>query len=741
MEKMINVAEACEALTNKPMFATSVERVFIMESLQNAYQDQPQPIRAGRILQDFLSRVSVPLETYDRFAGRCVDRELTAEEEERFQAFLKSNNVYRTAIFSTGHGTLCWDELAKMGLVGLKARAQEQLTRQTEEDKKIFLQGAVLTYDALIAFVLRYGEQARSKGMTELADCMQAIATRAPSSFYEALQLCWLVAFVDCAYVTPNPTLTLGRLDQVLIGFYRADLQSGKLTEREAKELITDYYCKHNLMMGRGEHQVGEANDSTTFERIFNFDAPQYLELAGTDEAGNPAVNELTYLFASCIQPSFKNPVVVVRYFKEMNVAHPDLWRILCDKARDSASMMIYNDTDIIEAIRFLGLPEETARKYEHFGCNWCSLGVDSAWINIGPSARAFYPEMSEEERKLLCVPYDRCNSPYGWPHDFMDNLISRKQQGMLPASTEEVYDLFFDSFEAYLRNRFARLSLEIQVRKRRPSAVFIYGDCFLPKPILRAQSSAASGSDWFFELQSLQGLGTIIDSIFAIDEIVFRRKLVDFATLIEATQADFVGYEELLAHIRKLEFWGSDSERSNAHAAKFVSRFADTIASVARPYTEKEGIVLMTSLQSDTWHLKYGEMACATPNGRRAHAPYSQNCKPTDSACVNGISGMLNSLNVLPFRKFCSGAVNLDIQPSDYEGEKGLDNLCALLGTYFNRGGLQVQVSSVDVNTLKDAQVHPADHKDLRVRVTGYSGVFVDIAKKLQDDIISRMS
>jgi formate C-acetyltransferase len=121
------------------------------------------------------------------------------------------------------------------------------------------------------------------------------------------------------------------------------------------------------------------------------------------------------------------------------------------------------------------------------------------------------------------------------------------------------------------------------------------------------------------------------------------------------------------------------------------------------------------------------------------AHTPFSQNARPSNGACVNGLTAMFNSMLNIPDDGILSGALNLDISPDQFRGEEGRMMFGALLGTYFNRGGLHAQVSCADVNELIDAQKHPERHRDLRVRVTGYSGIFVDICKRLQDDIIAR--
>ena len=377
-----NIDEARRALTEKPLFSTSFERVKIMKELASYKKDAPQPERLADILSILLSRVSLPLEDYDILAGRCVDRELDEGEEAEFREFLRDpDNLYRKVFWSSGHRTYSWEMLVDEGLSALRDRALANAA-QTEGDKKIFFYSLAKVYGAIIDFMERYADEAEARGMSETAENLRC-ATMRPESFAAALQLLWTVAFINCAYLSGNPTLTLGRLDRILYPLYSADIEKGVLTRERAKEYITDYYCKHNLIMGRGEHQVGDAENSTTFDRILNFDAPQYLQLAGSDESGSCAANELTELFSECIVPEFKNPVVVLSYVKDMDKTHPTLWRTLCDKARQSASLMFYNDGNVISALTRIGLPIEDARRYAHFGCNWCSAGDELSYLGV----------------------------------------------------------------------------------------------------------------------------------------------------------------------------------------------------------------------------------------------------------------------------------------------------------------------------------------------------------------------
>ena len=600
------------------------------------------------------------------------------------------------------------------------------------------MRGAILIYEAIEKYLLRYAEKARELGMTELAQVCKKAATQAPDDFYTALQLTFTITFVQCSYITKNPTITLGRLDQILYGIYKKDIENGSLDKEKARALITDMYCKHNLNMGRGEHQVG-GKTATTFDRIYNFDAPQYLLLAGTDESGSSAVNELTLLFAECIEPKFKNPVVVVRYFKGMNKEHPKLWKTLCQKALQSSSMMFYNDTDIINAYKKMGLPDADARGYAHFGCNWPTTGDNGCWMGNTPKSAHLCPDLPKEEKELLRVPYDRLRSsaPHGFVEDFM-NIFKRLATSGAD-SIEDFYREFWISVSGFLDFKLAHLSRELNARKKRPASILTYADCFLSAPMQKGISFAAGASDYYYELQSVQGLGTLIDCFITIDKLVFIDKMTTLTELLEATEANFVGYERLRALCLSVDKYGSDTPHSNAHAKRITETYARLIQEKSRPYFERERLFLEPCLQSDTWHLKWGKIFGATPDGRLAGAPFSHNTRPSVGACKNGLTGMLNSMLSIPFENFMSGSFNADLQKKDFEGENGLEIFSALFGSYFNRGGLHAQISVNNVEELIDAQKNPDAHRDLRVRVTGYSGVFVDICEELQSDIIER--
>ena len=154
---MNNIEEAIAALTEKPLKATSFQRIKLLGDIKNACFGLPQPLAFAKAMSYLLENVDTPVRDTDVIAGRYVDKVLTKEEEEYFRAFVADRkNLYRTTIFETGHCTLDWEDLIKSGLVGLNARAEKSLEKyRGDKDKEIFLQGAIGFYDAVIAFANR----------------------------------------------------------------------------------------------------------------------------------------------------------------------------------------------------------------------------------------------------------------------------------------------------------------------------------------------------------------------------------------------------------------------------------------------------------------------------------------------------------------------------------------------------------------------------------------------------------
>lgn len=732
-----NIHEAVKVLTERPLHASDAERILFAYARKEDFVGSPQPVGFAGYLSSLLDSVSVPLEDHDLIAGRTVIRELADEEEAVYQNLIQDPHYpYRSFVFESGHCSYDWEMVIEFGLPGLIRKARESMASKEDEGRRVFLQSIIHIYEAIQRYLLRYGEAAEARGMFDLAETLRKAALERPADFRTALQLLWVITMIDCSYVTANPTLTLGRLDRLLYPLYRADLDSGRLTREQAADLITDYYCKHNLTMGRGEHQVGDETNTSTWGRIFNFDAPQYLLLGGTDLDGKYTVNDLTALFAECIQPAFKNPVVVFYYAPGMNAAYPRLWKTLTDKALGSSSLMIYNDSNVKETFSALGLPREDFQNYHHFGCNWPSPGSHSYWLHGLPSAACYHGAESEAEQIQTSNAYIR-GPERGWPDVFL--RILREVRDDPNVTVDSLYARYAGLVEDFISQKVEQGISELRARRRKPWAVSSFTDCFTKAPIEKGECFSACAK-YVFALQAFEMFGTVCDCFTVVDALCFRDKKLTVGALLDAVDANFEGYERILAMCRRVPKYGSDDAFSNGH----VKRIAEMLAEIARKcgtkYLKTDGFFLVPCLQSDTWHLKDGMQYGATPDGRLAGTAFAQNARPANGSCTNGLTAMFNSMLHIPRNGYLSGALNLDVDPKQFEGDEGAALFGAMLAVYFNRGGLHAQVTSACVEDLLDAQIHPHLHRDLRVRVTGYSGVFVDICKALQDDIIERL-
>lgn len=750
--RQIMTTEAIDALTKKPVKSTTLERIRLF-----TYADEhvvcglPQPLQYGLGLKYVLEHISLPLKPYDLILGR-ISEEVPDEEGERF--FQEVSKKYQRKalpwnkgtqpfwVYDQGHTSFYWRDVIRLGLGGLKKRAEAELERRKAENARQetldFLQGAIYVYEAIQSYLRRYAEEAAAAGLQEAADTCLSVIEAPPCGFREALQLLHTISFIYCAMLSGNPTLTYGRLDLFLRELYEKDIASGRLTREDVGLLILDYYCKNNLDMGRGEHQLGIGDESKTtgWQRCLNFDAPQYLYIGGSDWDGRSCVSELTQQFAEEIVPRFKNPVILVRYRKGMMEEHPKLFRTLVDKMRQSSSMMIYNEDDIISAYLRAGADPEDAFDFEHYGCNWPNIpGRDCGVANhLDMWAR----HMTEEDWAFIHQSYDM-------PQDTAPRVRETLSELAKKPESELSLDAVFEALKEKIRAGFETLDAIVRRSRscmlREAPGVLLYMDCFFKDCITEGKDAFTGGCKYYTHVVSFYGFATAADCLIVVDELVFRRKKLSLKALMDAADDDFLLSPEILALCRSVPKLGSDDPHANEIASRLLLLYTDEVARLTARVEKDEWprILYRQSIETDTSHIARGAKLPATPDGRRAGAPVSQNCQPSVGASTNGLTARLMSMSSLPFDRIMSGAQNISIQPRLFKGEEGLSALAAVIGTYFEKGGLQVQISAVDVEELLDAQKNPDAHRDLMVRVTGYSAVFVDMIKKSQDDIIRR--
>lgn len=704
--------EALHSLRDKPVRSTTLKRLRLTWEADQRVQKLPQPLQLGKGLYALLDHIATPVAPHDLLLGRILEESPDAEGEAFFRETTATWNKRAIPPWMRdgGHECFAWERLLTLGLPGLEKLARHKLRRRKAAGEKPatldFLQGAINVYKALRYYARRYATAAQKVGLSSPATHCTAIAERAPVTFAEALQLTWLVGHVYCTMLAMNPTLTFGRMDELLLPYYRHDLLSGRLTREQAGNLIEDFYCKNNLILGRGEHQMGNGSDKDTgWLRNLTYDAPQYLVLGGRRVDGSPAANELTELFLERIVPRFENLVIVLRYTPDL----PEpLWRLACEKMRANASMMVYNDENIIPAMIHAGIAPHEALTYTMHGCNW---------PDIPGLQRNVYTEFLKLPRLLS------------------EALASTTDDAQ---GIEDIYAQFTTLARQAIKTQCERFRASRQEWDQRAPGALRVDDCFLAGPVERARSWELGGVKYANTLYAIVGIATAADSLAAVEEIVFASKRATLLELKEALRTDFAGRETLRQMCLRAPKFGQDDDRADDHAKRLLKIVLEEIDRASRPQAQ-DGVAAFRCLETDMRHIFFGQELGATPDGRHAGQPISENTSPMPGASRRGLTAMLNSVAKLPLNRINSGALNIRLQPTLFSGEAGLARLAALLRAYFDQGGLQAQLSFADIAELRDAQAHPEKHRDLMVRITGYSAAFVDMTVSAQDEIIRR--
>jgi len=273
---------------------------------------------------------------------------------------------------------------------------------------------------------------------------------------------------------------------------------------------------------------------------------------------------------------------------------------------------------------------------------------------------------------------------------------------------------------------------------KSAPPGFLRLDDCFLEGPVDRATDWLAGGVDYHHCIIQIGGLATAADSLAAIQSVVSSSGAVTMEGLRRALAVNFEGQDDLRARLVAAPKFGNDLDLPDELAARLVNGICDDIA-LANASAPERLYRMIPCVSTDMQHIAMGAKLGATPNGRLAGEPISENQSPSPGQDRRGLTALLSSLSRLPFRRITGGPLNLRVHPSLVSGDDGLERFAAALRTYLDRGGLQVQVSCVGRETLRAAQENPDAYRDLTVRITGYSAYFVDMSRLAQDEIIGR--
>ena len=780
-----------EVLDEKPYI--DAERALLATEAYEQNKNQPKVMQRALMLKNILANMSVYIEDRTLIAGNQATKNcnapifpeytmkfvmdeldkfekrdgdvfyITEETKEQLRSiapFWENNNLrakgeallpdevsvfMETGVFGMegklnagdAHLAVNYGKMLSEGLAGYEQRTRDlkaslDLTDPASIDKYVFYKAVLIVIDAVRQFAARYAKLAenlaakepdakRKAELLEMARICAKVPYEPAESFREAVQAVWFIQLI-LQIESNGHSLSYGRFDQYMFPYYKKDMDAGKISQEEALELLTCLWIK-TLTVNKIRSQA---------HTLSSAGSPMYqnVTIGGQTTDKKDAVNDLSFLvLKSVAQTRLTQPNLTVRYHKNINKAFFDE----CVEVMKLGFGMpaLNNDEIIIPSFIRWGVKEEDAYNYSAIGCVETAVPGKWGYRCTGMSYINF-------PRVLLCAMNNgvdmtsgkRFTKGYGYFKDM------ESYEELLSAWDKTVREM--TRYSVIVENAIDKAS-ERDVPDILCSA--LTDDC-----IGRGKTIKEGGAVYDF-ISGLQvGIANMADSLAAIKKLVFEEKKLTTGELWDAILDDFQSPEskriqDMLIH--EAPKYGNDDDYVDNLVVEAYDSYLDEIKKYPNTRYQRGPIggIRYGGTSSISANVGQGVGTMATPDGRHAHEPLAEGCSPAHNADKNGPTAVFKSVAKLPTEKITGGVLlNQKMTPQILAKEENKQKLEMLIATFFNRlHGYHVQYNIVSRETLLDAQAHPEKHKDLIVRVAGYSAFFNVLSKATQDDIIGR--
>lgn len=615
-------------------------------------------------------------------------------------------------------------DYAKLIAVGTEGIASEAAGYQKNtppgSETWCFYEGVKIIAEGLARFGERYadlaGEMAseeeepeRKAELETIARVCRRVPRRGAETFHEALQSLFFTQIAVNLESLDNG-ICPGRIDQYLYPYYKANLEDPSFSPWKAKELLAAFSIKMAEIIPVFSKPMMRFHGG-----MFN---GQVVTVGGVDESGNDASNELSDLLLEIMDElRMRQP----NFHARVHRFSPEAYRQKINRvlASGSGSPALYNDEVIIEALCRNGYREADARNYTAVGCvepvcqGKSFSSTDAALFNL--------PIMLE-----LALNEGRRFGSF-----FRSGRKTKPANRM--RSMEDVREAFEGQLSFFVERLIGDLHLvEKANHKEHPTPL---SSALLEGCLKSGRCSTGGGAVYNFSGIQCVGPADTGDALHAIDRAVFQERKLSLPRLVELLRKD-IPDEKWLLYFKGLEKFGNDEPEADEWTRYVIDAFDSALSG----YASTRGGRYATGLYSVTAHQYFGKITGALPHGRRRGEPFASGIAPVNGMDRKGPTALLNSVNSIDFTRIANGVnLNLQFDRALLKGEKGASLLDALLKTYFERGGMQVQVNTFDPRILVEARDNPLKYPHLLVRVSGYSAYFNDLAPAMKDEIIGR--
>ena len=588
------------------------------------------------------------------------------------------------------HTTAQWKDILSLGLVGIKNRLAEYNERENNQKKKRFYSNLLKVWEACLRFVRRAAEKAAENGKALMSESLFNISEKAPETLFEAMQTI-VVYYVLQMFFDGTYLRTLGRLDWLLYPFYV------KEPESDRRRLLIEF-----------------------LKDIDKLQAPSNIPFAigGTDEKGNSLINELSFDIIDAYATANTNNTKFHILYSD-NMPQGIIKRAFEEIRKGNNSIVFMNDRVIIESLLKMGEDKSDATDYHVVGCYECGGNGE-----------------------LTCSCNGRVNIPKA-----LEVALNGGRDMLTGKLIGLANDGFFPTFE----------SLYLEFKRQ----LTYFSDCAIKctdvfekeyknihsAPILSATyiSALEKGGDLYCDYAAKYnnssidaiGLGTAVDSLWAIKKAVYDDKVISLKYLVDVLRSNWKDNEILrLTFKNKYEKWGNGVDVVD----ELGKRIVDDLSAVISGRKNMKGGIYRLGTFSINWRWEFGEKTAASADGRKAGETLSQNTSATFGADKSGATEHLLSVAKIDATKTPNASiVDIDLHSSSVSGENGITALMSSLKGYFDMGGFAVHYNVLDTETLKKAYLDPDAYPNLQVRLCGWNVLFSSLTKKEQEEFIAR--
>ena len=680
---------------------------YITDEQKRIFREELIPYWKGQSLEEvFLARL--PKETADY----VVDTSILEMDSKWRQAVGEATPDYQDQLFPLGFKGM--RDKAKNAIAALDLASAEGV------EKKIFYESLVITCEGMIAFARRYAAEARrladqeknparQRELCEIAASCDRVPENPPRTFREGVQFIWFTQVGGI--LSENPlALNLGRFDQYMYPYYKADLESGRITREQALEIIEALWLK----MSTWFWTIG----SNTADFFAGYNQFQNCTVGGKTRDGFDGTNDLTYM---CMQATDETlchqPGLAVRVAADC--PEEFMAAVTSMLSKGGGFPAVHNDESGYQMLIHAGLSPDDAREWSNCGCvlaHTRQVGEWTSTVNVNfTSALEF--ALNRGKTRLT-----------GMKLGVTDKDITEYE------SYEEIEAAFYKEMENLIRHAAIASVIAQEIHTEvvpRPYFSLLIGGCLdNGKDLSKAGAKYPLGPAQFGI-----GMAVVANSLAVIRKLVFEEKSVTLKELGDAMEADWQGYDELRRKVLAVPKYGNDDDYVDHLAVEITNYFhRETVK-----YTDYFGKPFRTIFAGITNYMPCGRVVGATPEGRRAKEPSVEGISPFIGTDTSTPLAAMRSAAKIVTTVHMGQLLNLRVSEDQIKTKRGQKNLGDAIQAYFALGGFQVQFNCVSTETLLEAQREPEKYRDLLVRVAGYSTQFVALSPSMQKAIIER--